>query len=143
MQEARIVMEPTARSPPNRDRLELKLILRILSVETITNAEIPKPRTGPITFPFNFIAFKRSFKILFFPLVRNHRTKAALTYWLITVAMAAPATPKSNTKMKMGSKTIFVTAPSIVVIIEKLLNPCALRNGFRPRVINTKTLPQQ
>ena len=31
--------------------------------------------------------------------------------WPITVATAAPATPMSSRKMKMGSKTMLITAP--------------------------------
>ena len=45
-----IVMAPTAISPPYLERLEVKLIERILSVDNMTNVEIPSARQGKIIF---------------------------------------------------------------------------------------------
>ena len=45
-----IVIAPTARSPPYLERLDVKLIDKILSVDNITNVDIPSARHGPIIF---------------------------------------------------------------------------------------------
>ena len=43
-----MVIAPTARSPPYLERLEVKLMERILSVESMTKVEIPSARQGRI-----------------------------------------------------------------------------------------------
>ena len=65
-----IVMAPTAISPPNFDRLDVKLIERILSVDNITKLDIPSARHGPIILPFNLKSLILSFNIVLLP-VRN------------------------------------------------------------------------
>ena len=52
--------------------------------------------------------------------VRKRRIQIAPTAWLRTVASAAPFTPMPNTKMKMGSRMMLITAPITVVIIPDL-----------------------
>lgn len=46
--------------------------------------------------------------------------------WEIIVARAAPCTPMLNTKMKIGSRMMFATAPKITVIIPMRPNPWEL-----------------
>ena len=46
---------------------------------------------------------------------------------LNTVAIAAPKTPKSNAKIKIGSKIIFKTAAITFIITAVLLSPPAWR----------------
>ena len=50
----------------------------------------------------------------------------------MTVAMAAPATPMSKTKMKIGSRTRFRTAPMARVHMPVFGNPWALIKPFIP-----------
>ena len=48
----------------------------------------------------------------------------------ITVATAAPIMPQRQTKMKMGSRRIFTTAPASVDIMAKRGAPPARMTGF-------------
>ena len=52
--------------------------------------------------------------------------------WPITVATAAPATPMSNTKMKMGSRMMLIMAPAPWVYMERMLCPvpCSSRSSI-------------
>lgn len=51
----------------------------------------------------------------------------------ITVAMAAPAAPRSIVEIKSGSSRIFTMAPPIVLIIDSFANP-----SVRRRLVWTK-----
>ena len=73
--------------------------------------------------------------------VRKHSTHTAEQAWEITVARAAPRTPMPSRKMKMGSSTMFTTAPRATVSMPMPLNPWELMKGFMPRPIMTKTVP--
>ena len=64
-------------------------------------------------------------RMAFFP-VRNSTTHTQEIAWLITVASAAPSTPISSVKMKMGSSTMLITAPMRVVSIPVRGKPWAL-----------------
>ena len=141
LQEDMIVMAPTATSPPKRDRLLLKLIFSMLSVLSMTNVEIPRARQGKITRGSIFISAGVSLSIVLEPL-RKQSTHTALTAWLMTVATAAPCTPISQTKISMGSRIILQTAPTTVVIMLNLANPCVVINGFSPMTIITNTMPK-
>ena len=57
------------------------------------------------------------------------------------VASAAPCTPISKAKIKIGSRMIFMTAPMTTDIIPILANPCAVMNIFMPSVSWTKMVP--
>lgn len=50
-----IVIAPTARSPPYLDKLEVKLIDKILSVDNMTNVDMPRARHGKM---ISFLQFK-------------------------------------------------------------------------------------
>ena len=84
----------------------------------------------------------RSFNMVFLP-VRNRRIHTALTAWLSTVAMAAPATPRSSAKIRMGSRMILMTAPMTVVSMLILAKPWVVIKGFMPMTTSTKTLPRE
>ena len=60
----------------------------------------------------------------------------------MTVAIAAPCTPILNTKMKIGSKITFKTAPSTIEVIAYLGFPSALIIEFRvvPIIIKGKPM---
>lgn len=61
----------------------------------------------------------------FFP-VRKSSTHTQDTAWLMIVAQAAPCTPRSSVKMKMGSSTMLMTAPMTVDSMPMRGKPCAL-----------------
>ena len=86
-------------------------------------------------------ADSRSFRRARLP-VRNFSTHTAEQAWEITVASAAPCTPISSRKMKMGSSTMLTTAPTATVIMPIRLKPWALMKGFIPRLIMTKRVPR-
>ena len=78
-----------------------------------------------IVFRWGFMEMGRMRRMVFLP-IRKRSVQAAEAAWEMTVAMAAPWMPISSTKMKMGSKMIFRTAPISVVIMPTRANPCAL-----------------
>ena len=78
----------------------------------------------------------------FFP-VRNFSTQAAEQAWERMVARAAPFTPRSSAKMKMGSSTIFTTAPRATVSMPITEKPWALMKGFIPSPIITNRVPSR
>ena len=138
--EVSTVMAPTATSPPNRARELVKLMERMLSVETMTKVEIPRPRQGRMmsfrSFMFSFF----SFRMVCLP-VRNRRIHRALTAWLNIVARAAPVTPISSTKMNTGSRAMLMAAPMTVVSMLILAKPWAVTKEFIPITVRTNTLP--
>ena len=58
-----------------------------------------------------------------------------------TVANAAPL-PHANTKIKIGSRMIFVTAPMRVFSYLILAKPCAVNEGIQTQRQLQKSLPQ-
>ena len=134
-------MAPTATSPPYRARLELKLMESRLSVESITKVEMPSPITGRMTRPSGRRCSLRSRRMVLLP-VRKRRIQKAPTAWLSTVAMAAPRTPMSSTKMRMGSRMMLMTAPMTVVSILILAKPWVVIKGFMPMTRRTQTEPR-
>ena len=62
----------------------------------------------------------------------NRKTHSAAANWEITVATAAPATPRPSAKMNTGSRAKLMTTPSTVVIIPVRGNPSALIKGVSP-----------
>ena len=85
---------------------------------------------------------QRSFRMDRRP-VKNWSTHTADTPWAITVARAAPFTPMSSRKIKMGSSTMLMTAPMTTVNIPVFPNPWALIKGFIPRPIMTNRVPHR
>ena len=81
-----------------------------LSVELMMKGDIPREKVCPIILSsgFRFFTIRRMEDL---PLTRKPTFHAALIAWEITVAMAAPCTPQPNTNMKIGSRTILITAP--------------------------------
>ena len=136
----RIVIAPTAVSPPYSSREELKQMFRILSVDCITKGLSPSRIQGNIVFARSRRCFFCSFSMVRFP-VKNRSTHAADNAWERMVASAAPLTPISSRKIKMGSRIILVTAPMSVVFMLIFANPWAVIKAFSPRLICTKTVP--
>ena len=85
-----------------------------------------------------YCRFNRSTAL--FP-VRKRSTHRQDTHWEITVAMAAPRTPRFKAKINTGSSTAFSTAPRTVVSIPILGNPWALIKPFMPVAIIEKAVP--
>ena len=84
----------------------------------------------------------RSFRMARLP-VRNLSTHTAEQAWAMMVARAAPRTPMSRAKMKMGSSTMFTMAPSPTVIMPVAPKPWDVMKGFMPRPIMTNTVPSR
>ena len=105
-----MVMEPTYRSPPYRCMPLFNTMVTRLSVELMIKGEIPSEKVCPMILGSGF-KFFISRRMEDFPLTRKPTFHAALMAWEITVAMAAPRTPQPNTKIKIGSRTILITAP--------------------------------
>ena len=108
---------------------------------------IKKPDRPRVTIRFTRRALslmhpRRSFKMALGP-VRNRSTHTAEHPWAMTVAKAAPFTPMSSRKIKMGSSTMFTTAPSPTVIIPTRPKPWELMKGFIPRPIMTNRVPMR
>ena len=61
---------------------------------------------------------------------RYQTERAAVRSWPSTVAMAAPAIPIFRGKMKMGSRTTFVSAPATVAHMANLGLPSERMIGF-------------
>ena len=86
------------------------------------NPDRPKDMMRRTREAFSFMHRTRRRKMAFFP-VRNFSTHTAEQPWAITVASAAPLTPMSSRKMKIGSSTMLTTAPRPTVIIPTLPKP--------------------
>ena len=61
----------------------------------------------------------------------------------MTVAIAAPLIPISRTKIKIGSRIIFATAPTVTDSIPIMAYPCALIKGFIPVAIMEGRVPRR
>ena len=61
--------------------------------------------------------------------------------WLITVAIAAPATPLWNTNINIGSNIVFKIAPVTMLVIANLGFPSALIIEFKVVPIIEKGKP--
>ena len=61
---------------------------------------------------------------------------------LDAVAVAAPATPMSRAKIKMGSSTMLITAPMTVVSMLIRAKPWVVMKGFIPMTSRTNTAPR-
>ena len=64
-----------------------------------------------------------------------------VSIWLITVAIAAPSTPISNTKINMGSNITFKIAPATIDVIANFGLPSALIIEFKVVPIIMKGKP--
>ena len=136
----RMVIAPTAISPPYCSSDELKQTEITLSLACITKVEHPSARLGKTIFACNP---KFSFLIFRCVLLPNRKAKTHMHDIACEriVARAAPLTPIPNPKMKMGSRMILATAPIKTESIPVLANPCAVMNAFIPRVSWTKIVP--
>ena len=74
---------------------------------------------------------------------KNPNTQIALQAWDMTVARAAPFTPMSNQKIKIGSSTMFMNAPIKTEHIATAGRPCVLIKAFNPVDISTKIVPNR
>ena len=107
----------------------------------MTKPEVPRLKMRLTRPAWSRRADSRSLRMAFFP-VRNFSTHRAEHPWEITVARAAPRTPMSSMKIKMGSSTMLTAAPTATVIMPIRLNPWALMKGFIPRLIITNRVPR-
>ena len=133
----RIVIAPTARSPPYFCRDILKQMFNRLSVLCIINGDTPRATTGRRMSLRIRMYFLRICKMLRWD-VRNLSTHKHEMAWERMVAQAAPATPILKTKMNIGSRIILITAPIMTVIILVFAKPWAEIKLFSPMVTVTK-----
>ena len=136
----RIVIAPTAISPPYFSREELKHTDITLSLACIINAAVPSAMHGNTTLGliFRFLRFSLSIDFL---LHKNTTTMIHETACEITVAKAAPRTPIFNPKIIIGSRAIFRIAPIATDTIDTFVNPSAVTNEFIPNVSCTNNVP--
>ena len=137
----RMVMAPTAISPPYRSRDELKQTVTILSLDCMIKAASPSAIQGRTTFASRWRCFFLRWSCVFLP-QRNKTTQSVEIACEITVASAAPRTPIWKTKINTGSRTILQTAPIRTETMENVVNPCAVMNAFIPRVNCTNKVPK-
>ena len=104
--------------------------------------DTPMATTGSSTLGLSRRYLRRIFSLVRLP-VRKASTQMADTAWAMMVASAAPWTPIFMPKIKMGSSTMFVTAPMITVSMEVVEKPWVVIKLFRAREIWTNTVPQR
>ena len=138
----RIVIAPTATSPPYLSRLVLKQMFNTLSVNCMINGATPSAIHGPTVFGRIFRFPFRILSVVSFP-SKNRTIHTQETPCERIVASAAPRTPICNPKIKIGSNIILHTAPITTVSIPVLANPCALMNAFSPNASCTKMVPSE
>ena len=136
----RMVIAPTATSPPYFSREELKHTEIMLSLACMTKVESPRARLGRKICGSRRRNFLRIFNCVFFP-KRKESTQAQEIAWERIVARAAPRTPRSKPKIKTGSRIIFATAPMSTENMPVLAKPWAVMKVFMPSVICTKMVP--
>ena len=61
----------------------------------------------------------------------------------MTVATAAPEIPQPKVKIKSGSKTMFATAPTIMPIMDSLVEPSARISWTKGKVSDNKNAAYQ
>ena len=94
----------------------------MLFVTDIVKPERPRVTICLTRLSFNLKFSLFSFSIVFLP-ARNRSTHTEEINWEMTVARAAPLTPRCRTKMKTGSNIIFKTAPIKTVSMPVLAKP--------------------
>ena len=113
-----------------------------LSVAIIIKGDRPRARLGSSTDQLG-LRYRRRIRMVVFLPVRNLRIQIMLTAWERMVARAAPRTPISSPKIKMGSRMMLQTAPMRTVSILVTVKPWALIKVFRPSVTRTKRVPRE
>ena len=137
----RMVMAPTARSPPYFSREALKHTEMTLSLACMMNAAVPRATQGRISRGRMGRAAFSSRSRVFFPR-RKEITHTQEMPWDSTVARAAPRTPMSRTKMNSGSSRMLATAPMSTVFMPTWAKPWAVMKALRPRVSSTNRVPR-
>ena len=135
-----IVIAPTAISPPYLSSEVLKHTDMMLSVNCMIKGDTPSPIHGRIMSADSF-RYPLRIRRKLFPEVRKRSTHTKDTACDKIVARAAPFTPISKPKMRMGSRIMLHTAPIATVSIPVLAYPCALIKALSPREIWTKIVP--
>ena len=117
-------------------------MLTRLSVDCMIKGETPMAATGSRTLGSRRRWRRRIFSRDFLP-VRKASTHTADTAWDRMVARAAPCTPRSSPKIKMGSSTMLHTAPMTTVSILVVEKPWVVMKLFRPRESCTAMVPHR
>ena len=99
----KIVIVPTAISPPYLSRERLNAIDTKHSVNTIEQGESPNAKHGRSSFISNLIYFFRTFKIVFFPHRKANTNTVDIACEIIVAKVAPPrfhAKPKHKNRIK-------------------------------------------
>jgi len=107
-----IVIAVSASSPPYFKIIAFCKTPTRLMANCIINGAKPMARILPVISAFSFMCLTRNRSFVHFE-EKYPITKTKDTNCDMIVAHAAPATPSLNTKMKIGSRIIFVSAPTI------------------------------
>ena len=136
----RIVIAPTAISPPYFSSDELKQTEITLSLACIMNVDSPNATQGSTSFgaAMRFSFLRR--RIVFLP-VRKYMTHTQEMPCEMTVASAAPRTPILSPKINIGSSVILAIAPIMTVHMLMFAKPCAVIKAFMPSVSCTNIVP--
>ena len=137
-----MVMLPTYRSPPKLCRPVFRVMFTRLSVLCMMKGATPSEAMRPTMRPQGFMLARRMRMTLRLE-HRKLKTHSALTAWDRMVARAAPRTPIPSTKMKMGSSTMFSTAPMSTLSMAVVALPWALMKAFSPSASCTNTVPSR
>ena len=144
--ELRAVMMPmyisASMTPLTLFKVALQAICTAPLEAFITNPVVPSAK---MLFKMRASGLKlllRSFKEVFLP-QRKSSTHTQETACEMTVAIAAPATPMSNTKMKRGSSAMLTTAPAATITMPYLVYPCTLMKPFMPVESMTRGVPMR
>ena len=106
----RMVIAPTAISPPYLSKEELKQTEITLSLACMMKEESPNARLGNTILDTSFKFFARILRCVLCPNKKANTQMQDIACEMI-VASAAPWTPMPNPKIKMGSKMMLATAP--------------------------------
>ena len=136
------VIIPTNKSPPNNCKVVLQATCTKKLVPCIIKFAVPNFIIDFVISHLILICCKCRRRLACLE-NKNFNTQQQEKNCEIIVAKAAPATPISITKIKIGSKIIFVIAPIIIDNIPILGKPCALIYPFIPEVIIEKIVPNK
>ena len=111
-------------------------------VAPIVKPLVPRAMISLQRLASSLISLNLSFSSTLLP-QRNDTANMHDTVWLNTVAIAAPFTPSPNTKMNIGSSTMFMTAPISTVTMPIVANPWLFMNAFMLSVTSTGIVPSE
>ena len=136
----RMVMAPTARSPPYLSSEKLKQTEITLSLACMIKAAAPKAMQGSSRRKpgkrFSFFSRRKVFSPRRKKITHAHEMPCERM-----VASAAPRTPIFSPNINRGSNAMLATAPISTVYMPILAKPWAVIKAFIPKVSSTNSVP--